>query len=127
MNCSATKGKSEYGVRYWPSVGIGEFSQIPCPHGLGFAIRKCLNNGLFETHPNWTQCYYWMNEIQHNVINNVSDILTKAQIIFNNTIKNNSIINDDKLTDILDSIEEKNYSKRNWCKNNESVSRTKNK
>jgi hypothetical protein len=68
-----------------------------------------MDDGSFDqTGPDWSDCYHWLDELPKTVIN-ITDLDNAIEIvekISNNTDKNNTIVNSQKLIEVLDIIQQ---------------------
>jgi hypothetical protein len=93
----------KFGIRNWPTVGIGEYSFSICPQEIRFAKWKCLDNGEFDDNgPDWSECNEWLDKIPD--ISNLNNAMEVSEIISNNTRKNNCVIDSKMLNRILDTM-----------------------
>ena len=103
----------EYGIEHWPPVYPGYESVVDCPTGHGNASWECIDNSIFDPNgPDWTHCNNWIDGLEELPPvcpdKRISMCLEKAifiiDFISNVTKKNNSIVESEKLSKVLDII-----------------------
>ena len=97
----------QFGVEHWPPVFMNESSIVSCPYSEGNASWLCTESAEFDAEfdpkgPDWSNCLADLEAISD--IPFVDNAIEVIQFISNITAKNDTIVESEKLSQVLNII-----------------------